>query len=94
MKPSRVRITVHGSMVAVAIMGAFMAGLTLGERREHYQLMAQNHASAAAYFRSIAATSPTGFKARIDLRDELKRKWEQAARHPWFSVAPDPPDPP
>jgi hypothetical protein len=94
MKLPRPRFTVRRMMVAVAIAGAFLAGLALGERREHYNLMARNHAAAGEYFRSIAGTSPTGFAARIALRDELKRKWENAARYPWFPVTPDPPDPP
>jgi hypothetical protein len=33
------------------------------------------------------------FTARNLYHSEMKRKWEDAAHHPWLSVAPDPPEP-
>lgn len=135
MRPPRVRITVRGLMVLVALVAAFVGGERMLARGESYRRRSAEHAAAAkaalghaADFASFAAAERESardyrdraaflgpeaeswaarnlegaeydeeaaavYRKSADYHSDMQRKWEQAARLLWISVAPDPPDP-
>ncbi len=89
----RVRVTVRWLMVAVALIGLAL-GLThwLRRRAERFNQLSRWHQRNVLEI----AYGPGPFpekEARLRHHRRLTEKYERAARHPYFSVAPDPPEP-
>ncbi len=87
MRIPRLRFTVRRMLMAVAAV-ALLFGL-LVERRQNFRGIAADHASV------IKPYAATGWitEAQVMYHDEMRRKYEWAARHPWLLVAPDPSPP-
>jgi hypothetical protein len=130
----RMKITIRGLMIAVAISAVFFAGGVwhLGQtpRATACRRIARLEASYARAWAEYAALSDQGLtfiakydsgeivlhptvsripldpvepnerariaaicRTRAAYHEQLKQKWLRAARHPWESLAPDPPPP-
>jgi hypothetical protein len=89
MRLPRPRYTVRRLMVAVAIIAvATYTGIVVW-RIETYAMRADAHARHINSGHSFKYDS-------IDLiqwHERMRLKYENAARNPWFPVAPDPPEP-
>jgi hypothetical protein len=86
-------------MVAVALVAALL-GLfhyisELRRRSAEYAQVAFFWRSAAADFERQLAKSPQSrrFRHMQAYFEQLRLKYERAARYPWLSVEPDPPSP-
>jgi hypothetical protein len=103
MRLTRVRFTVRRLMVAVAAAGAMSAAVAaIRARSERFRSLAEYHAARVAMW---SRGSEGRYRVWVDWRGErvsraasgwhadLAGKYERAARHPWLSVAPDPPEP-
>jgi hypothetical protein len=105
----RVRFTVRWMMVAVAVVGLLCGGLALMERRQVFLSRAAKHSDLAsmrpafyhpgpnmwanATFAEAARRVNTYPSLHAAYHDYLRRKYENAARHPWLCISPDPPYP-
>ncbi len=89
----RFRFTVRWLMVVVAIAGGMFFGYRLHRRSEAFQLRAEWE------FRLAEVDERAGFHGERPNREwwdhhrAMWRKYGRAARYPWLSVSPDPPDP-
>ena len=104
MRMPRVRFTVRRMMVAVAVLAVVLgAGEATRKRRSRFGREAGFH---GAFMRLYARSPPVHFPNKERLashrrslaekkayHESLAGKYEQAARHPWLPVAPDPPEP-
>jgi hypothetical protein len=81
----RPRFTVRTLMIAVAIV-AVAAAIAVGLRRrsQRFMRLAYDH-------EDMSYTRPGDPVASY--HDRLSWKYQQAARYPWLSVPPDPPEP-
>ena len=103
MRIPRVRFTVRGMMVAVAVFALLSASGQLRERyeglRDRYELMGVMHAAHEILERDGGVDVFSGFglvkpnAQRAAYHAEMRRKYERAARSPWLPVEPDPPEP-
>jgi hypothetical protein len=93
MRPPRIRLTVRGMMLAVAILAVVLGVLI--ERRRRFRAIAGGYRSEQASHSSILIS--LGRNPAIAERDAWLRKmvakYERAAGCPWLPVPPDPPDP-
>jgi hypothetical protein len=92
-------------MVAVAIAAlAIGVGVEGERRRQRFARLARQHAVARdelhRFLRIVPPSSEVEFfgdrrsiSALVGYHGRLKEKYEEAARHPWFPVEPDPPQP-
>jgi hypothetical protein len=101
MSRPRVRFTVRGLLIAVAIIALLLAGEAT--RRRWVSLSATYRKRADAFKEKAhsvrVAPHPGDDKERLRLKrladhyNARVRVYEQAARFPWVKVAPDPPEP-
>jgi hypothetical protein len=100
----RVRFTVRRLMAAVAVFGLiFWTTLWLGKRTRAYQWMAEYHAAHRWTAPMVGPpwTAPRGVDSRGEVISAERDRWHaalaakylRAARYPWLSVEPDPPEP-
>ena len=98
------RMTTRRWMVVVAAVGLLMGGAIVGYRLKQWHSFfvarAQHHARMEAAFSSFGGTLSAHSKhIRASVSENLgyhvamARKYRHAARFPWLSVAPDPPEP-
>jgi hypothetical protein len=103
MKLSRVRFTVRRIMVAVVVVGVLLwTTLWLGKRVQAYFYMADYHSARmwTAPFGGAAGAASRGLDSRGELTSAERDRWHtalaakylRAARYPWLSVEPDPPE--
>ena len=92
----RVRFTVRGMMIAVAVVAVALGMLV--ERRQRFGRIASNHRNQAGrWFASLERSGGSGdlsYEGAIfgwHMKKHLK--YEHAARYPWLPVAPDAPEP-
>jgi hypothetical protein len=89
MRMRRLRFTVRGMMIAVAIVG--LAVGCLAERRARFTRIYNRHS------RYLLGKGSGWYTARsyriIDWNVDMYEKYERAVRYPWLPVAPDPPEP-
>jgi hypothetical protein len=81
-------------MIAVAVFG-MITGLVIERERRRTRFIQM----AARHYRAYAQFMPNGPQIedeppRVAYHHSMGIKYEQAARHPWLPVWPDPPDPP
>jgi hypothetical protein len=89
----RPRLWMLLAAVAVAAMGADGAAMLL-RRREHYRQLAAYHSSQAS---PLWQGDPGYFFPEnlgpLFWHEQMRQKYEKAARHPWLRVEPNPPRP-
>jgi hypothetical protein len=101
MKFPRVRFTLLRLMVAVGVM-AVVFGVWV--RRERFLERAWRYADPSSIPISDPPEAGTAAfqewereqerqRLRVEHFDQLRLKYERAARYPWLPVAPDPPEP-
>jgi hypothetical protein len=102
MRMPRVRFTMRGMMVAVAITGAVVAGEKFRRARDSHLHRAAVHSYSAMLWSSFAESyranrrddsPPAQMDAIASWNTAMSRKYERAARYPWLPVPPDPPEP-
>ncbi len=103
--PWPTRLTVRGLMVVVAIIGLVIGiGVEGQRRRERYVRLARQHAIIREDLHKFLMIIPPADSVqffgdrqaiadRVGYHGRMKMKYENAARHPWFPVEPDPPEP-
>jgi hypothetical protein len=105
----RLRFTVRGLMIAVAVAAVAAVGHTanviLTKRSIVFRAKADWHAQCfatairilednAAYADDQARHNvQRGIGAWLNYHDSLENKYRRAARYPWLPVEPDPPEP-
>jgi hypothetical protein len=83
----RLRIRIRTLLIAVALIGLACGADVMRKRRVEYL-------DRAMAWQCIAEDLCSPHDPRIDEHcDQLRRKYERAARYPWLPVAPDPPPP-
>ncbi len=86
------RLTVRQLMVAVAIIGSSLGILI--QRSERFRWIAAHHRGEVPI---LPPVKPVGMDDKLwrllQWHRSMARKYEHAARYPWLSVAPDPPEP-
>lgn len=90
MRLPRVRFTVQGLMLSVAVVAGFAWADGLRRRSATFREIAASHAQEET-FRLVdfpAEPYPWG-----DYHAAMRKKYERAARSPWLGVEPDPPAP-
>jgi len=87
----RVRLTIRGLMVVVAIAGVGLAWL-LERRSASLRREAARHAGDGTLVTIEEMYNPSTEAGKVHHR-ALAEKYRQAARRPWLSVTPDPPEP-
>jgi hypothetical protein len=93
MKLPRVRFTVRRMMVAVAVVGlAFGVTKWIKGRRDMFESLADDYLDEGSAFAEYGH-GLTELNPRSAWNWAMYLKYKQAARHPWFPVAPDPPEP-
>jgi hypothetical protein len=102
MKLPRMRFTVRRLMIAVAVVGLVYGAFTMWMRSQRFSEKAANHARIEVWYQALVeglspSLTPTEEKIRscreIAARSRsLRQKYELAARCPWLSVEPDPPE--
>ncbi len=92
MRMPSVRFTIRRMMVIVAVVaGMLWATLALQERsRRFLKIASEREMEVRALTTYYAFYPPFEHIARLD---EMKKKYEYAASHPWLPVEPDPPVP-
>ena len=100
MRMPRFRFTVRRMMVAVAIVAMLLgAWAALARRTANLRQVALEHGQKAGRLEIETVTSAIsqGEAARrmeiVHWHDAMSAKYERAARYPWLTVAPDPPEP-
>jgi hypothetical protein len=103
MRLPRVRLTVRGMMLAVAIVALVVWGERMRrassaywERAEFYRylLTTPRNNPPPSEGESVASTTEIAQGRRLIRYCEIMQaKYERAARRPWLPVEPDPPDP-
>lgn len=83
----------------MAVVAGVAIGLTLWQWRFERQRRAEERYRQAYRHAAAAGLTPLGGVLDLDPRRRdyhrrMRDKWLEAARHPWASVAPDPPEPP
>jgi hypothetical protein len=92
MRLPRPRFTVRRLMAAVAVVGLMLGSSTwLGRRAASFREAAISHRAQAQH--AGGSLSPITGKLWGRYNEAMADKYEQAARHPWLPVAPDPPEP-
>ena len=98
----RLRLSVRLLMVLIAFAAVAMAATVMARRSGEFRALAEEQADAEQLSLSYAdeARGPTGDRQRVARGEQmaayhraLRVKYEQAARHPWLPVEPDPPIP-
>jgi hypothetical protein len=89
MRLPRPRFTVRRLMVAVAITAVATYMGMVAWRIETYAMRADAHARHLNSGHSFIYDSTD----LIQWHERMRLKYENAARNPWFPVAPDPPEP-
>jgi hypothetical protein len=102
------RITVRWLMIAIAVVATLIGSVQLIRRRGQCLLHATFHASQERNFQKDIDSPPSGRasmspatreeherhdRARVPYHRELRWKYERAARYPWLTIEPDPPEP-
>jgi hypothetical protein len=91
------RMTTRRWMIAVAVFGLAMGGIAYALRLErlrvYYHFRAVNLRMAEQSCRSPSYRDEVQDLAAAERLRRLAEKYEYAARHPWLSIAPDPPAP-
>jgi hypothetical protein len=91
------RITIRRWLAVVAVVGIVL-GVTI-ERRNRLRKIAAHH---QAQFKKLvsqehiilfAGSSDDPIMRRLERHESMRLKYEHAAREPWLSVDPDPPEP-
>src|SRR4051794_33008576 len=109
MRRPRVRFTVRGLMVAVAVAGGIAWGVRLRQLAAGYRGKAADCQTridilgVMCYFDNLTHTEEERARARqldnefrgrwYDHWTQQKAKYDRAARYPWLPVEPDPPPP-
>jgi len=109
MRMPRVRFTVRRMMIAVAVAALILYVENLRRRHVTFQRRATINASYARQFREafekrslnvfafqhgpVFAATPTLRFKWAEYHENLSRKYERAASHPWETVPADPPPP-
>ena len=104
-----VRFRLWWMVVAVAVAALILWGETMRRRRVTYEYRASIHATYGRQFREafekqslnvfafqhgpVFAATPTLRLKWAEYHENLSRKYERAARHPWETVPPDPTPP-
>ena len=92
------KFTTRRLMTLVGIAAAVLWVTRLVVDRQQYLELADAHDMTAQLYRGeikccfILGTDEE-MQILADYHTRLKRKYEQAASHPWFPVEPDPPEP-
>jgi hypothetical protein len=98
----RRRISIRMLMALVAIAALIMAGGVLVKRSSEFRALAEEQADSEMASLEYAgdARGERGDPQRVARGEqmaayhrELRIKYERAARYPWLSVEPDPPEP-
>ena len=103
----RFRFTIRRMMVVVAVIAIVLGVLGLWQRSAAFGSIAERHSEEELSFIALALDAltardgprlPTGLTQRMLMsRDvhhhKLARKYRRAARYPWLTVEPDPPEP-
>jgi len=99
------RLTVRRLMVAVAIVAVGIGIGAEGERRrERFTRLARQHSVVRDEMHKFLVIAPPSgsleffgdrraISELVGYHGRLKAKYEEAARHPWLPVEPDPPEP-
>jgi hypothetical protein len=94
MRPPRFRV--RTLMVAVAVAALVLGGLELRGRKARFRAQAAYHSRRWSGLSLVKPTPPARTRSRerhAVYHDEMRRKYDWAARSPWLPVAPDPPGP-
>lgn len=91
MRLPRPRFTVRRLMVLVALLGALLGVGIEGNRR-------MTRFSRRAFYHRVNAMGPgvdlgPAFERKRAWHEQMERKYDYAAGHPWLPVAADPPPP-
>ncbi len=101
MKPSIPRFTTRRLMIAVAVaalmLGGFVWGRVLLDRRARYLFEANGHAYLAELAERATETDPPAVKEKFDpayramaaYHASWERRYRWAANHPWVVIEPD-----
>lgn len=84
----RARFTVRGLMIAVAVAGLICCAWPLHRRRVEFLHVAEIEDAMAELGRLSSVRAEW-----IEYHRRLATKYRRAARYPWLSVEPDPPEP-
>jgi hypothetical protein len=91
------RMTTRRWMVVVAVVGLALCGTEVLRRRHNdFAYRAELHARTLALLKArqrVAARNDPVLSRVINYYESLARKCRHAARYPWISVEPDPPEP-
>jgi hypothetical protein len=108
MRLPRVRFTVRRMMVSVAVASSCVAAYLVATRggefreeaieylqREQFRVKAEHYGHRLADLSDIKVIPghPDPLHRRREYYDQMRKKYERAARYPWLPVAPDPPEP-
>jgi hypothetical protein len=99
MKLPRMRFTVQKMMVIVAVIGLICFFLARSQRL-HKTAKFHEKLVLVGSKRVLCTIGPNATPVMADIptkegwwHQEMKGKYELASKHPWFPVAPDPPEP-
>jgi len=88
----RVRFSVRGMMIAVAIVGALLWGWIWTREMVALRALYRQKAAAWGMYEQSAKTANMG-EEYVKYFAGMRANCERAARYPWLPVAPDPPEP-
>jgi hypothetical protein len=87
----RARFTVRKLMKWVAVAACVLWGVILMERSQRYGRISTNYAMAKFLWYGVTCSPLSTNKAKWV--EDMQKKYEYAAAHPWLPVEPDPPEP-
>ena len=96
----RVRFTVRRMMVAVVVvataMATYMWAILIPARAAKYRRLADGYEFSESYYNDPSRGPPDSAERAlvVNYLAMLKRKYDIAARHPWWPIDQDPPEPP
>ena len=93
---TRPRPTIRRLMVAVAVVAVVLALFEwMGRRGRHFGRLAYENRTQAELNEVSWAVGNRNlpYRTLAAHRRKLQEKYERAARYPWLTVAPDPPEP-
>jgi hypothetical protein len=95
------RMTTRRWMLAVAAIASMLGVYQMRERSKEFEAESLEHANAAFLYDNSplhraaldSRLPPPPNPRKAAYHDAMRRKYVYAAAHPWFPVAPDPPEP-
>jgi hypothetical protein len=91
MRLPRERFTVRKLMKWVAIAACVLWSVILMERSHRYRAKSTNYAMAKFLWYGVTGSTLSTTQAKW--LEDMQKKYDYAAAHPWLPVEPDPPEP-